>query len=96
MDIIGKIKCIVSWNIFNFNYNLRDMVFDESAFSDPVIIFFSVILPLTRLTAVLLSKKGAIKIVGFVVNLVVLLFSVILPAASTLFWNQPYSNTVSA
>lgn len=63
--------------------------FDESAFSDPVIIFFSVILPVIGLTAAFLSKKGALKIVGFVGNLVVLLFSVILPAASTLFWNQP-------
>jgi len=58
-------------------------------FSGPVMITICVILPIIGLISALKSKKGVLKVFGIVGNLLILLFSVVIPFVSTLFWNQP-------
>ncbi|SFC95011.1 hypothetical protein SAMN05443252_109104 [Bacillus sp. OV322] len=58
-------------------------------FSGPVMIAICIILPIIGLLAALISNKGALKFIGITGNSLILLFSVIVPAVSTLFWNQP-------
>ncbi|OIK08325.1 hypothetical protein [Bacillus sp. MUM 13] len=58
-------------------------------FSGPVMIAICIILPIIGLLAALISNKGALKLIGITGNSLVLLFSVIVPAVTTLFWNQP-------
>lgn len=63
--------------------------FEESMFSRSIIILLSVVLPAIGLVTAFLSKRGVLRIVGIIGNITVLMFSVILPAVSMLFWNQP-------
>ncbi|WP_419881578.1 hypothetical protein ACN6MY_19025 [Peribacillus sp. B-H-3] len=58
-------------------------------FPGPVMIAICIILPIIGLLAALISNKGALKFIGFTGNLLILLLSVVVPAVSTLFWNQP-------
>ncbi|MFC0190113.1 hypothetical protein ACFFJY_17590 [Fictibacillus aquaticus] len=61
----------------------------DDLFPGSVTIAVAVILPVAGLITSILSSKGAMRTIGLVGNLVVLFFSVIIPAASLLFWNQP-------
>jgi hypothetical protein len=58
-------------------------------YSGTVMIAICVILPIIGLFTAFKSNKGTLKVVGIIGNLIVLLFSVIIPFVSTLFWNQP-------
>ncbi|MFC7373441.1 hypothetical protein ACFQPF_17510 [Fictibacillus iocasae] len=54
-----------------------------------VMIALVMILPVIGLITAFLSNKGATRTIGLIGNIIVLFFTVILPASSMLFWNQP-------
>ncbi|MGE7217496.1 hypothetical protein [Priestia koreensis] len=58
-------------------------------FSGPVMIVICVIFPIIGLFIALKSHKSTLKVFGIAGNSFVLLFSVVVPLASTFFWNQP-------
>lgn len=57
-------------------------------FSGPVMIVICVIFPIIGLLIALKSHKSTLKVFGIAGNLLVLLFSIFIPLASTFFWNQ--------
>lgn len=62
--------------------------FNEDLFSKSVMII-AIALPIIGIITALLTKKKSLKIVGLVGNAFVLLWAVVIPFASTLFWNTP-------
>ncbi|MGE9752377.1 hypothetical protein ACQP3R_05515 [Bacillus inaquosorum] len=63
--------------------------FSGDFFSGPVMIFFAVVLPLIGFIAALVSKSGGTKAAGLIGNAIILIVAGVIPAVSTLFWNQP-------
>ncbi len=86
MKKLGFIS-VVSFAISFLGYSA--WFFNEDLFSNSIIIFIGLILPLIGLITGFFSKKKSLKIVGILGNFLVLLWAVILPLASTLFWSQP-------
>lgn len=62
--------------------------FNESAYDGKGVLLLAVLLPVIGLITAF-KAKGFLKAVGILGNSLVLLLAVIIPAASTLFWNQP-------
>lgn len=62
--------------------------FNESAYNGKGVLLLAVLLPVIGLITAL-KARGFLKAVGLLGNTLVLLWVVIIPAASTLFWNQP-------
>ncbi|WP_050615044.1 hypothetical protein [Bacillus testis] len=62
--------------------------FNEDLFSKSAMII-AVILPIIGIITALYTKKKSLKIVGLLGNSFVLFWAVVLPFASTLFWNTP-------
>ncbi|WP_062513024.1 hypothetical protein [Halobacillus sp. KGW1] len=54
-----------------------------------IMIFLSILVPIFGVFAASLAERSAAKVIGLIGNLVILFFSVIIPAVSMLFWNQP-------
>ena len=62
--------------------------FNEDLFSNSAIIIAGV-LPIIGIMTALLTKITSLKVAGLVGNSFVLLWAVVIPTASTLFWNTP-------
>lgn len=62
--------------------------FNGDLFSKSVMIL-AIALPIIGLITALKTKKRSFKIVGLVGNAFVLLWAVVIPFVSTLFWNTP-------
>lgn len=62
--------------------------FNENLFSNSAMII-AIVLPIIGIISALLTKKKTLKIVGLVGNSFVLLWAVVIPFASILFWNTP-------
>lgn len=62
--------------------------FNEELFSKSVMILV-VVLPFIGIITALFSKNKSLKIVGLLGNSLVLIWAVVIPLASTLFWNTP-------
>lgn len=62
--------------------------FNESAYNRKGVLLLAVLLPVIGLITAF-KARGFLKAVGILGNTLVLLGVVIIPAASTLFWNQP-------
>ncbi|MEK3797039.1 hypothetical protein MHI18_02095 [Peribacillus sp. FSL H8-0477] len=62
--------------------------FNESAYNGKGVLLLAVLLPVIGLITAFQSK-GFLKAIGIVGNTLVLMWVVIIPAASILFWNQP-------
>ncbi|MBL3646396.1 hypothetical protein [Bacillus sp. RHFS10] len=74
---------LISLMVFGISF------FNEDLFSGPVMIFFSIVLPLIGFIVALVSKSGRTKFVGLIGNAIILIGAGVIPAASTMFWNQP-------
>ncbi|TYS10648.1 hypothetical protein FZC70_04920 [Bacillus subtilis] len=74
---------MVSLIVFGISFLSGDL------FSGPVMIFFSIILPLIGIIIALVSKGGGTKVVGLIGNAIILIVAGVIPAASMLFWNHP-------
>lgn len=62
--------------------------FNEDLFSKSAMVI-AVVLPFIGIIAAFFTKKKSLKIVRLLGNSLVLLWAVIIPFASTLFWNTP-------
>lgn len=62
--------------------------FNGDLFSKSVMIL-AIALPIIGLITALKTKKRSLKIVGLVGNAFVLLWAIVIPFVSTLFWNTP-------
>lgn len=62
--------------------------FNEDLFSKSAMII-AVILPIIGIITAFFTKKKSLKIVGLLGNSLVFLWAVVIPFASTLFWNTP-------
>jgi uncharacterized membrane protein YqjE len=62
--------------------------FNENLFSNSAMIA-ALVLPIIGLITAFFTKKKSLKIVGLLGNSLVLLWAVIVPLASMLFWSQP-------
>lgn len=62
--------------------------FNESAYNGKGVMLIATLLPVIGLLTAF-NAKGALKTVGIIGNSLVLMWAVIIPFASTLFWNQP-------
>lgn len=62
--------------------------FNEDLFSKSAMII-AVLLPIIGIITAFFTKKKSLKIVGLLGNSLVLLWAVVIPFASTLFWNTP-------
>ncbi|MBT2643475.1 hypothetical protein J7I80_14630 [Bacillus sp. ISL-41] len=62
--------------------------FNEDLFSKSAMII-AVVLPIIGIITAFFTKKKSLKIVGVIGNSLVLLWAVVIPYASTLFWNTP-------
>ncbi len=62
--------------------------FNEEALNDTLVMVTSIGFPIIGLL-IALKGKGALKIVGVIGNTLILVVSIIIPAISLLFWNQP-------
>ncbi|MEG7333460.1 hypothetical protein [Bacillus sp. 0102A] len=74
---------LISLMVFGISF------FNGDLFSGPVMIFFSIILPLIGIIIALVSKGGGTKVVGLIGNAIILIVAGVIPAVSMLFWNQP-------
>lgn len=63
--------------------------FNENAINEKFAMAVAIIFPIIGLFTAFKANKGALKLVGIAGNLLVLIFAVVIPAASRLFWNQP-------
>ncbi|MEG7380349.1 hypothetical protein V5785_13640 [Bacillus subtilis] len=74
---------LISLMVFGISF------FNGDLFSGPVMIFFSIVLPLIGFIVALVSKSGGTKVVGLIGNAIILIVAGVIPAVSMLFWNQP-------
>lgn len=89
MVIIMKKLGIISIALFLISLLVFGVwFFDEQALNGTFAMIVAIIFPIIGLFTAFKSK-GALKIIGVFGNAFVLTFSVVLPALSTLFWNQP-------
>lgn len=61
---------------------------NEDLFSKSAIVI-AVVLPIIGIITAFFTKKKSLKILGLLGNSLVLLWAVVIPFASTLFWNTP-------
>lgn len=62
--------------------------FNEDLFSKSAMVI-AVVLPIIGIITAFFTKKKSLKIVGILGNSLVLLWALVIPFASTLFWNTP-------
>jgi hypothetical protein len=62
--------------------------FNEDLFPKSAMVI-AVVLPIIGIITAFFTKKNSLKITGLLGNLFVLLWAVVIPFASTLFWNTP-------
>ncbi|WP_043929810.1 hypothetical protein [Bacillus sp. EB01] len=62
--------------------------FNDDLFSKSAMLI-AVVLPIIGIITAFFTKKKSLKIVGLLGNSLVLLWAVVIPFASTLFWNTP-------
>ena len=75
--------------IFIFSFLVYSVWFSlENLFNDSLALIVGVGFPIVGLL-IAFKGKGKMKTVGIIGNVFVLAFTVIIPAVSTLFWNQP-------
>ncbi|WP_190324630.1 hypothetical protein [Bacillus atrophaeus] len=80
---ISNLFFLISLMVFGISF------FNGDLFSGPVMIFFSIVLPLIGFIVALVSKSGRTKVVGLIGNAIILIVAGVIPAVSMLFWNQP-------
>jgi hypothetical protein len=75
--------------LFVVSFLIYSMWFSfESLFNDPLALIIGIGFPVAGLL-IAFRGKGKLKVVGILGNIFVITFIVIIPVASTLFWNQP-------
>lgn len=62
---------------------------DVSSIKREYVIFFLWVLPVVGLVLGIVGKKGFFKIGGLIGNSLIAFVTIIIPYASTLFWNEP-------
>ncbi|MFT8323748.1 MAG: hypothetical protein ABF649_23215, partial [Bacillus sp. (in: firmicutes)] len=62
---------------------------DVSSIKREYVIFFLWVLPVVGLVLGIVGKKGLFKIGGLIGNSLIAFVTIIIPYASTLFWNEP-------
>lgn len=81
--VISVLLFLISLIVFGISF------FSGDLFSGPVMIVFSIVLPLIGFIMALLSKSSGSRTVGVVGNAIILIVAGVIPAVSTIFWNQP-------
>ncbi|MGF7535319.1 hypothetical protein AAGG74_16845 [Bacillus mexicanus] len=81
--VISVLLFLISLIVFGISF------FSGDLFSGPVMIFFSIVIPLIGFIMAFLSKNTGLRIVGIVGNAIILIVAGVIPAISTMFWNQP-------